>query len=102
MIAGYAKLPANITSEEVYHTIALVVVIDMRAGTIINAECSVVTQLAKDFISGLLVGYNMNDGADGLIDRLDSVYFGQVKKALITALKMVFAKYTEIVAGEGE
>lgn len=98
LISGYAKLPAHITSEEIYHTVVLVVTVDLQMGTILGAECSLTTELAKSFVSDLMVGYNMASGPAAMIDRFDSCYFGQAKKALVTALKMVFAKYDEIMA----
>ncbi len=98
LISGYAKLPAHITSEEIYHSVVVVLVIDLQMGTILNAECSMTTELAKQFVADLLVGYNMDNGPEALISRFDRVYFGQAKKAIVTALKMIFAKYDEIVS----
>lgn len=98
LISGYAKLPANITSEEVYHEIAVALLVNLETGAVQKAECSVVTMLAKEFLSDLIVGYNLNDGPDGLIERMDRLYYGQTKRAVETALKMIFAKYEEIIA----
>lgn len=98
LISGYAKLPANITSEEIFKTMVVVVLVDMEFGTIVNAECSVVTEVAKNFIASLIIGYNMNDGPQKLTARFDAMYFGQTKKAIETSLKMIFAKYREISA----
>ncbi len=97
LISGYAKLPANITSEEIYHTAVVVVLVDMQMGTIVKAEYSAVTNVAKDFVSNLLVGYNLNDGMDTLIDRFNRTYFGQAKKAIITSLKMIYSKYEDLL-----
>lgn len=100
LVSGYAKLPAHITSEEVFHTAVVVLVIDMQMGTILNTECSMATELGKKFVADLLVGYNMDNGPEPIISRFDRVYYGQAKKAIITALKMIFAKYEEIIAEE--
>lgn len=96
LISGYAKLPSNITSEEVYKTLVVVALVDMEFGTIVNAECSVVTDVAKKFIASMIIGYNLNDGPEKLIARFDAMYYGQAKKAIETSLKMIFAKYKEI------
>lgn len=98
LISGYAKLPANITSEEIYKTLVFVTLVDMDFGTVVKAECSVVTEVAKNFISDMIVGYNLNDGPDKLLERFESLYYGQTKKAIETSLKMIFSKYREIVA----
>jgi hypothetical protein len=96
LISGYAKLPANITSEEVFKTLVVVVLVDMQLGTITDAECSVVTEVSKKFISGILIGYNLASGPDALIERFEKSYFGQTKKAIIASLKMIFEKYSEL------
>lgn len=98
LISGYAKLPAHITSEEIYKTLVIVTLVDMEFGTVVSAECSVVTEVAKSFIAGMIVGYNLNDGPEKLIDRFDRLYYGQAKKAIETSLKMICAKYKEIVS----
>ena len=96
LISGYAKLPANITSEEVYKTLVVVVRVDLEFGTVVKAECSVVTEVARKFIADMIVGYNLNDGPEKLIARFDASYYGQAKKAIETSLKMIFAKFREI------
>ncbi len=101
LISGYGKLPANITSEEVYGTAVVVVIVDLQFGTIVKAECSAVTEITKEFVAGLLVGYNLNDGLNELINRFNTSYYGQAKKAMITSLKMIFAKYEELMSGSG-
>ena len=100
LISGYAKLPAHITSEEVFKTVVVVVIVDMEVGTIVGTECSVVTDVAKAFIARLMVGYNLNDGPDALLDRFDKLYYGQARRAIETSIKMIFAKYQEILSGE--
>ena len=103
LISGYAKLPAHITSEEIYKVLVVVTVVDMATGVIAEAEYSVVTEVSKHFLAKMMLGYNMNDGPDALFARLDKTYFGQAKRAVATALKMIFAKYSELTgAGRAE
>ncbi|MDR0813523.1 MAG: DUF3870 domain-containing protein [Oscillospiraceae bacterium] len=96
LISGYAKLPAHITSEEVYKTLVTVVLVDFESGLISAGECSVITDLSKDFIADLLRGYNLNDGPDKLMAQLELSYFGQAKKAIETSLRAIFAKYEDL------
>lgn len=97
LLSGYAKLPANITSEEIYKTLVLVVLVDLEHGTIVDAECSVVTELARKFIARLMVGYQLDNGWEELFNRFERRYFGQAKKAIETSIKMIFSKYNEIM-----
>ena len=94
-MSGYAKLPSNITAETVYETLAVAVLFDKRSGIILEAEASMVTSLAREFISELLVGYNLNDGPDELMEEFELYYHGNAKRALETAMRMVFSKYQE-------
>lgn len=98
LLSGYAKLPNNITAETVYETLAVAVLFDRRSGIILEAEASMVTDIAKKFIAGLLVGYNLNDGPEELMDEFECYYHGNAKRALETAIRMVFSKYQEYEA----
>ena len=98
LLSGYAKLPNNITAESVYQTLAVAVLFDKRSGIIVEAEASMVTNIARKFISHLLVGYNLNDGPEELMENFEAYYHGNAKKALETAMRMVFNKYQDYLA----
>ena len=100
LISGYAKLPSSTTAESVFNLVVVAVVFDERSGVIIDAEASMVTEIAKHFISDLLVGYNLNDGADALLADFEAHYHGNAKKALETAIRAVFAHYVEYMNGK--
>ena len=72
------------------------VIVDLDNGTIVKAECSVVTDLCKEFIAKLMTGYNLDNGPDMLLQRFDETYYGHAKRAIETAIKMIFTKYEEI------
>ncbi len=101
MISAYAKLPTNTTSEAVYKTLALATLVDMEERTIVSAECSMITNLTKQFISRLMTGYNLDNGPDVLLARFESTYYGHAKKAIETAIKMIFSQYNDIKAARG-
>lgn len=98
LLSSYAKLPSSTTAEAVYEVLVLTVLFDSRTGSIVEAEASMVTDLAKTFISNLIVGYNLNDGPDGLIELFDTYYHGHAKKALETAIRGVCNKYRDYMA----
>jgi hypothetical protein len=98
LLSGYAKLPNNITAESVYETLAVAVLFDKRSGIIVEAEASMVTNIAKSFIARLLVGYNLNDGPEELMQDFEAYYHGNAKKALETAIRMIFNKYQDYLA----
>jgi len=98
LLSGYAKLPTNITAETVYETLVIAVLFDKRSGIIVEAEASMVTQIARRFISHLLVGCNLNDGPDEVMESFEAYYHGNAKKALETAMRMIFNKYQDYLA----
>ena len=98
LLSGYAKLPTNTTAETVYQYLAIAILFDKRSGIILEAEASMVTHIARKFIAQLLIGYNLNDGPDELMETFEEYYHGNAKRALETAMRMVFAKYQDYVA----
>ena len=98
LLSGYAKLPTNTTAENVYQMLAVAVLFDKRSGIIVEAEASMVTSIARSFISRLLVGYNLNDGPEDLMETFEAYYHGNAKRALETAMRMVFNKYQDYLA----
>ena len=48
----------------------------------------------------LIIGYDMKQGIDLLVARMERQYQGHLKKALISAIKMVGTQYAEMVRSE--
>ena len=98
LLSGYAKLPANTTIEVAYHILVVTVLFDKRTGVIVDAEASMITELTKNFVKKLLIGYNLNDGPEELMEVFENFYYGNAKKALETAIRSLFIKYKDYVA----
>jgi hypothetical protein len=98
LLAAYAKLPEGTTAQRLYDRLVLVVIFERASGIIRQAEISFATETAQKFLAGLLIGYNLNDGADGLVALIQEVYFGPLKKAVIAAVKAVVAQYEDYQA----
>lgn len=47
LFSGYAKLPVGITAAEMYKVIGVIVVVDMKSGLIVKADCTLATELAR-------------------------------------------------------
>ena len=93
LFSGYAKLPTGITASEIYKLIGIVVLIDVKTGVIKEADCTLATKLARRHISDAIVGYNLNLGCEPLQQHLDKVYQGSAKKAVTTAIRIIYDKY---------
>ena len=94
-VTGYAKLPQGITASEMYHVICLGLLVDKKTGIILDAECSLVTSLAKRVFHDLVVNKDLNKIND-IEKEFAEVYYGSAKKALISALRTCHEKYIQI------
>ncbi len=93
LFSGYAKLPAGITASEMYKVIGLVVIIEVDTGEIMEADCTLATYVARKCVSEVLIGQSLENGPDQALRLLDQVYHGSAKKAIITALRIIYDKY---------
>ena len=100
LFSGYARMPSNTTAQRIYEELALVAVIDMETGVIHNVECTMVTGLAKEFVSNLMIGYDMKQGIEPLVARMERQYQGHLKKALVSAITMVGTQYADMCRSE--
>lgn len=102
LFSGYAKLPSNTTAQKIYEELVLVMVIDMNTGVVHDAECTMVTGLAKEFVSNLIIGYDMNRGIEPLVKTLEHKYQGHLKKALASSMRMIGAQYADMLRSESD
>lgn len=93
LFSGYAKLPTGITASEMYKVIGLVVIIEVDTGEILEADCTLATQVARKCVAEVLVGQTLKNGPDQALRLIDQVYQGSAKKAIITALRIIYDKY---------
>ena len=100
LFSGYARIPSNTTAQKFYEEMALVITVDMNTGVIHDAECTVVTELAKKFVRSLMVGYNMNDGIESLTAVVERHYQGHLRRALISSLRIIGTQYAEFKSKE--
>ena len=97
-ISGYAKLPKGITASELYSVIAVGLLINKHTGEILDAEASLVTDVAQTFFKNHLIGENINNIE--LIEKtFRECYYGSARKAIISALRTCHEKYGQVVEG---
>jgi hypothetical protein len=93
IFVGHAKPPANSASGQLYTILSVVCEVDMTTGIIIAAEFTVATDLAKDFLNGLLTGRNLATEEDAIIADLEKHYFSGTHKALVQAFRDMAKRY---------
>ena len=101
LFSGYAKLPAGITASEMYKVIGVIVIVNMETGEIVKADCTLATGVAREHVANTIVGYNLNRGPEPLQVILETVYQGSAKKAVTTAIRIIYDKYRSYKMGEG-
>ncbi len=90
---GYAKLPSNITAEKLYEVIAIGIEVDPNTSIIVDCDCTLATMVARNFFRKLAIGYNLNEGIEGLTKVFEERYYGSARKAIITSLKIMYEKW---------
>jgi hypothetical protein len=95
LVTAYAKAPQGSAMYEVYKYSGIVLEIDPKTNYIVNAEFTFVTELANDFFRRLTIGYDLSNGVDDLIERIESHYFTPSTNSVITTLKSAYKRYIE-------
>ena len=98
LFSGYAKLPTGITASEIYKVIGVVLVIDEESGNILEADCTLATAVARNHVSEMLVGRSITN-PENLVRIIDKTYQGSAKKAVITAIRIIYDKYRSYKEG---
>ena len=96
-LSGYAKLPDNTTAQKLYNHLVLVVTVQLPEGTILDADCTMATELGRKFIRELLTGYDLHQGPEPLVETLNHSYYGHLRKGLQTCFKGICAQYSEFL-----
>jgi hypothetical protein len=91
--SGYAKLPAGITASAMFNVVAVGMEIEVSTGRIVAAECTLATEVGKNFFARLVTGWNIDTELGELIETINRRYQGSAQKAIITALKIIHEKY---------
>ena len=94
-ISGYTKLPKGTTAHEIYGGLIMPLEVEKRTGYITRFECSLITKVAIGFLENLIVGKTLHD-IDDIENKINQLYFGAAKKAVISALHICADKYQQI------
>ena len=95
LVTGYAKAPQGTTLAHLYGYVGIVLLVDKDQDTIVAAEPTFITGLARQFIADLLVGYDIKRGDGPLRTELRSRYLAPSQQALLQAIQVAFQRYRE-------
>jgi len=82
---------------EVYKHAGVILEIEPSSHVIVNAEFTMVTDLARDFFVRLMQGYDLNNGLDALIERIRGRYWAPSTEAIVTCVKIAVQRYFDIL-----
>lgn len=95
LVTGYAKAPQGTAMFEQYKHSGIVLEINIKTNYIVDAEFTLITDLAQSFFQRLLVGYDLTNGIDDLIKRIEAHYFAPSTHSVVVALKTAYQRYIE-------
>ena len=95
LVTAYAKAPQGSAMYELYKHAGIVLEIDVQTDRIVDAEFTFVTDLANRFFRRLVVGYQLTNGIDELVQRIEKHYFAPSADSVIVALKAAYKRYFE-------
>lgn len=92
-VTGNARSPERSTVGSICEVFAVELVINYETDIVEEASCTLVTELGKSFVRGLLVNRRFIGDFNAIIDDIIKYYQALPQKALITALKDALNKY---------
>ncbi|NMP23319.1 DUF3870 domain-containing protein [Sulfobacillus harzensis] len=94
-IVGHAKPPKGMSAADVFSTLSLALVVEVRHGVILEASCSLITEAGRNFISRLLVGESLLDDPDAVERAIAAGYLGAAQAAIQAAWKDVVYQFRQ-------
>jgi hypothetical protein len=93
---SYAKIPSNISAAVYEGHVGVGFIINHTTGVIEDISCTLLTKTCRNFLKGLIVGHNIEkDDIEVLINKINLLFHGHSKKAIMVISKDNYNKYTE-------
>lgn len=96
-VSGYTQAPKGTKLFEAGSTIGVMLEVDRKSNQIVDVECTFVTQLAKNYLKKLMIGYNLHDDLDEMIETIEHNLFIPSTQSIIVALKIAHQRYMDSV-----
>ncbi len=86
-ILGTAKIGKTDPISAMYEIFFVGIIVNRNTGEIIDATCNMVRDVTTDFIRSILIGYNLVDDIDEIVDEIKDRFYGMAQKAVIASVK---------------
>lgn len=97
LITAYSRAPQGTAMYEKFKHSGIVLEIEKETHKIVNAEFTFITEVAKQFFSKLLVGFNFYEDLDLIIKRINEHYYAPSQQSVLVALKIAHQRYVDDV-----
>ena len=95
-LTGYARLPAGIVASEVSEIVGIGLEVELPGGMIIDADCTLATRVAREFVRRILVGKSLQTDLELIQAEIGYRYHGNAQKALVAAMRIAQEKYNRV------
>lgn len=80
---------------ENFKYIGVILEVSVDTGIIVDADLTLITDLARTFFRRIVVGHNLRDGFPALLEAVRNTYFAPSTSALLSALRGAQARFNE-------
>lgn len=95
LVTAYAKAPQGTSMYESYKYIGIVLEVNKETHRIIETEFTFITHLAQRFFNSLLIGINLTEPLEPVIENIQSHYFAPSSGSIVVALRNAQKRYLE-------
>lgn len=95
LVTGYSKAPHGTSMYEHYKHAGIILEVNTKTNKIEQASFTFISSLTKGFFEKLVIGYDLSNGLDDLIERIKNHYLAPSQQAVIVALKAAVHRYWE-------
>lgn len=92
-ITGTAKVSANDPISAIYDMFFVGIILERDSGRIVDVTCNMVRDVTSDFIKSILVGHNLGNDIEVIVEEIKERFLGIAQKAVIAAVKDARNKY---------
>jgi len=96
-ILGTSKISKSDPISAMYDIFFVGIILERNSGKIIDSTCNMVRDVTTDFIRSILIGYNLIDDIDEIVDEIKDRFYGMAQKAVIAAVKDARNKFDMII-----
>ena len=92
-VTGVSKPSSNDPITSTYDCLFVGIVVDRETDEIVEMTCNTVKEVTCHFLRSIMVGYNVVDEIDEMVDEINERFLGMAQKAVVAALKEARNKY---------